>query len=73
MPSFQIISENEVRTEARGAEYTVLRCFGGFRVFCVNASSRAYRRGYPVGRQFSTLDDVEQAYKGLQGISGAFA
>jgi hypothetical protein len=73
MSTFQIIDSNTVKTQARGAEYTVMRYQGGFRVYCVNASSMAYRQGYPVGRQFPSLAEVEAAYKGLRGVSGAFA
>jgi hypothetical protein len=70
---FQIIDSNTVKTIARGSEYTVIRFGDEFHVYCVNASSRAYRRGHPVGRQFATLAEVEKAYKGLQGVAGAFA
>lgn len=70
---FQIIDSNTVTTQARGSEYTVIRNTEGFRVYCVNASSKAYRRGFPVGRHFPTIGGVEAAYKGLRGISGAFS
>jgi len=72
MNAFQILDANTVTIQARGSEYTVMRHNGGFRVYCVNASSLAYRRGFPVGRQFATLAAVEQAYKGLRGVTGAF-
>lgn len=73
MNAFQIVDMNTVTTNARGSRYTVTRIQGGFRVYCVNASSRAYNRGFPIGREFETLAQVEAAYKGLQGVSGAFA
>lgn len=69
---FEIINADEVRLTKGTTEYTVLRKPDGFRVYCVNASSRAYRRGIPAGRHFVTLDEVEAAYKGLRGVSGAF-
>ncbi len=73
MASFQIIDDNTVTTTgAFGAEYTVTRRPEGFRVRCVNASSHAYRRGYVTPRDFATLAEVEAAYRGLRGVSGAF-
>lgn len=73
MASFQIINPDTATTEARGTEYTVTRRpDGSFRVFVVNAMVKAYRRGLATGRDFATLAEVENAYKGLQGISGAF-
>lgn len=70
---FQIIDSNTVTTTTRGSDYTVIRKGEYFYVWCVNASSRAYRRGFPVPRMFKTLAEVEQAYKGLHGVAGAFA
>ena len=74
MSSFQIIDTNTVTASgAFGSEYTIARRpEGGFRVWCVNASSQAYRRGFPTPRDFSSLQEVEAAYKGLRGVSGAF-
>jgi len=74
MSTFQISNNGStVTTEARGATYMVHRMRGQYHVYCINASSRAYRRGFPVGRVFATLAEVEAAYKGLAGVSAAFA
>lgn len=73
MSCFQIRDANTVTTESRGTEYTVTRRPDGtFRVYVVNAMVKAYRRGFAIGKDFTTLAEVESKYKGLRGVSGAF-
>lgn len=73
MNTFQIIDQDTVTTQGNfGAVYTVQRKGGEFLVWCVNASSMAYRRGFPVTKKFASAAEVEKAYKGLRGVSGAF-
>jgi hypothetical protein len=74
MLQFQIINAKTVTARSRGTDYAVTRRpEGGFRVYVVNAMVRACRKGYAIGRDFISLAEVEAAYKGLRGVSGAFA
>ncbi len=73
MSSFQMIDENTVTTKGNfGGVYTVQRKGDKFLVWCINASSMAYNRGFARIRTFASLTEVEAAYKGLRGVSGAF-
>jgi hypothetical protein len=63
------INGNTVTANIGGAVYTVQRRADGFRAWCVNASSRAYNRGFARTHNFATAAEVEAKYKRLPGIA----
>lgn len=63
------ISGDRVMASANGAEYVVQRRADGYRAWCVNASSRAWNRGFARTHEFKTAAEVEAKYKRLPGIA----
>lgn len=63
------ISGNRVTAILGSTVYTVERRADGFRAWCVNASSRAWSRGFARTHTFATAAAVEAKYKRLAGIA----
>jgi hypothetical protein len=63
------LNGNKVTASIGGAVYTIERRADGFRAWCVNASSRAYNRGFAKVHTFATPEAVEAKYKRLPGVA----
>ena len=60
--------------KTRGAEMTLeKKADNRWVMYTVNAVVRAWRGGFPVGREFSSLADVEANYKTWRGIAALAA
>lgn len=69
----QALPEGKFILKARGSEMTLQRCDDGWDMYVVNASVRAWNKGYAVPRHFATLADVEAKYKSWTGIAALVA
>jgi hypothetical protein len=65
----QKVDENTYRVVAHGSEMTLTRLADGWSMNTVNASVRAWNRGYAIPKHFDTLADVESKYKSWRGAT----
>ncbi len=64
-----MLSSTKYYLESRGNKMTLVKEGDEWAMYVVNASVRAWRRGYAIPRYFASLDEVEKKYKTWRGIS----
>jgi hypothetical protein len=69
LSDISMIDERTYKLTSKGNEITFVKKNGGWDVFLVNASVRAYRRGFATSKFFESIEAVEKHYKSLIGIS----
>lgn len=65
----QQLNRYEFFLKAHGNEMTLLKTVDGWEMFTVNATVRAFNRGFAIPKFFPTIEAVESKYKSWKGIS----
>lgn len=67
--AIEMVDANTFRLVARGNDMTLSRTVDGWTMTTVNASVRAWNRGFAIPKRFADLAEVEANYKTWRGIA----